>query len=278
MKNILIGVDIGTSCTKAAITDKDGKILGQASQKYSLLVKQSGWAEQDPKDWEEAVYFTINQAVKTAGISGEQVAGICISGLFAGSGVLVDNKGNPLGNAIIWMDRRAVEESHETEHIIPSHKLFEISGNRNDPYFGFNKILWIKKHRPGQWQNIRWLLSSNGYIVYCLTGNITMDCTSASNIGGIYDQRTGRWSKEVMEKLGIPESLFPEKLMKPEETAGFLTKEAAKKTGLKQGIPVCAGCTDCLASVIASGVVKENVQTAVIGTSINWGIIHRNIP
>ncbi|CAK7054642.1 MAG: Xylulose kinase [Enterocloster aldenensis] len=282
MKNVLIGIDVGTSGTKAAVVDTDGKILGEALVGYPVICLENGWAEQDALLWEQAVYQASGQAVKQAavlaGVRPGDVAGICVSGLFAGSGVPLDETMKPLRNAIIWMDRRAVLQCRNTRTLVSDEELFSITGNRNDAYFGFNKILWIRDNEPDIWEKIRWLLSSNGYIVYCLTGEISMDHTAAANIGGIYDLDKGRWSYPTMERLGIRESLFPEHLMEPQDIAGYLTEEAAMKMGLVPGIPVCAGCTDCLASMISAGVFEENVQTAVIGTSINWGILHRDFP
>ncbi|RGZ01572.1 FGGY family carbohydrate kinase [Clostridium sp. AM58-1XD] len=277
-KEILIGVDIGTSGTKAAVTDSSGRVLGTALEGYPLICKESGWAEQDANDWERAVYKTVARAVEAARVEAGEVAGICISGLFAGSGVPVDDSGNPVRNAIIWMDRRAVEQSERTRKIVPDNELFDITGNRNDAYFGFNKILWIKENEPELWSRIRWFLPSNSYLVYKLTGVLTIDYTSAANIGGIYDMKKHDWAYGLMERMGIPDRMFPKNWKAPDEIAGYLRKEAAERMGLIPGIPVCAGCTDCLASVISAGVTKEHVKTAVIGTSINWGILHRSVP
>lgn len=278
MKDILIGIDVGTSGTKAAVVDSGGNILGEALEGYPVVCVENGWAEQDAELWEQAVYRSSRQAMKLAGVHAEKVAGICISGLFAGSGVPLGRDMKPLRNAIIWMDRRAVTQCCETSVIVSDDELFSVTGNRNDAYFGFNKIVWIRDNEPQIWENIRWLLSSNGYIVYCLTNNVVMDYTAAANIGGIYDLDKCGWSYSLMERFGIPKSLFPERLMRPQDIAGYLTEEAAEKMGLIPGIPVCAGCTDCLASVLSAGVLEENVQTAVIGTSINWGILHRKFP
>lgn len=277
MGKALIGADIGTSGTKAAVVALDGRVLGEFTQNYPLICKKSGWAEQNPLDWENALYASVSSALRISGVKAEEIAGICVSGLFAGSGVPVDGSGRPVRNAIIWMDRRATEQSAWTRSVFSDEEIFSLTGNRNDAYFGFNKILWIKQNEPDIWKKIRWFLPSNSYIVYKLTGKIAVDYTSAANIGGIYDMKNHNWSGDAMERFGIPMDLFPSEWKKPEEIAGYLTQEAAQKMDLVSGIPVCMGGTDCLFSVLSSGVIQKNVQTAVIGTSINWGIVHEGI-
>lgn len=278
MKKYLIGTDIGTSGTKSAVVGTDGVVAGEAYAAYPLICPRAGWAEQDAAQWEDAVYQTVRTAVADAGIEPGQVAGLCVSGLFAGSGVPVGEDMRPLRNAIIWMDRRATEQAERSGHLLDEKELFRITGNRNDAYFGFNKMLWIRDHEPELWEKIRCFLPSNAFVVYALTGKITVDHTAAANIGGIYDMRAHTWSRPLMDRLGIPVERMPREFYDPEEIVGGLTEAAAEKLGLIAGIPVCAGCTDCLASVLAAGVVEEGRQAAIIGTSINWSVLHRQAP
>lgn len=278
VRRFLIGVDIGTSGTKAAVVDTEGNILGEALENYPLISTAPGWAEQDAAHWETAVYHTIAAAFKQAAVTAEQVGGICVSGLFAGSGVPVDVRMRPLRPAIIWMDRRAGRQQEEAAQIASPQQWLRLTGNINDAYFGFNKIRWIQENEPDIWAKTHLLLSSNGYVVYRLTGAVTMDVTAAANIGGLYDWQRQDWAYPMLERLNIPASMLPRPLVQPEHIAGPLTAEAAQRTGLIPGIPVCAGCTDCLASILAAGGVSEGHQSAIIGSSINWGLLHRAQP
>ena len=184
----------------------------------------------------------------------------------------------PLRDAIIWMDRRATIQAERVDREIGTEDIFRISGNRNDAYFGFNKILWIRDNEPDIWKRIRYFLPSNSYVVFRMTGEIFVDYTSAANIGGVYDLRKHQWSAEMLRRLEIDERLFPQRFCRPEEIVGTLTLEAASILGLRKGIPVCAGCTDCLASNLAAGILEEGQQSAIIGSSINWGVLSRDIP
>ena len=278
MKKYLIGTDIGTSGTKSILIDVEGNVLCDSFESYDVLSPNPSWAEQWPQEWENATYKTISDVVKNSKVSPEQIGGICISGLFAGSGVPVDKNYEPVRPAIIWMDRRAQNESEYVENIIGTEKLFKVTGNRNDAYFGFSKILWIKNNEPENWNKIKMFLPSNSYVVYKITGNITIDYTAAANIGGIYNLLKNDWAYDLMDKMGIPESMMPKDFYNPQDIVGYVTKEASEKLGIPEGVPICAGCTDCLASTLAAGALEAGNQIAVIGTSINWGVLHKDFP
>jgi len=278
MKKYLIGTDIGTSGTKSILINLEGNVLGESLEEYGVLSPKPSWAEQWPYEWENATYKTISDVVKKSKVNSEQIGGICISGLFAGSGVPVDENYEPVRPAIIWMDRRAQYESEYVENIIGTEKLFEVTGNRNDAYFGFSKILWIKNNELKNWNKIKLFLPSNSYLVYKITGNITIDYTSAANIGGIYNLLKNDWAYDLMDEMGIPESMMPKDFYEPQDIVGYITKEASEKLGVPEGVPVCAGCTDCLASTLAAGALEVGNQIAVIGTSINWGVLHKDFP
>ena len=278
MKRYTIGTDIGTSSTKSILMDSEGNILSEQSEEYEIICPKPAWAEQDPNVWETAVYKTIQGVITVADIDPRLIAGVYISGLFAGSGVPVDVDNNPVRPAIIWMDRRAENEQILIESEIGTEKIFNVSGNRNDAYFGYAKILWIKRNEPENWKKIRMFLPSNSYIVYKLTGKITIDYTAAANIGGIYNLSEHCWSTGMMLKMGIPESMMPGCFYLPTDIVGGITGEASLKTGIPEGVPVCAGGTDCLSSTLATGAMNPGDQVAVIGTSINWGVLHREFP
>jgi len=83
-------------------------------------------------------------------------------------------------------------------------RLYEISHNGTDPYYGYTKILWIKNYEPENWAKTKLFLPPNAYVIYKLTGDIAIDYSSAGNIGGIFDQKKRAWSEEMMGAMGIP--------------------------------------------------------------------------
>ena len=102
----LIGTDIGTSGTKSILMDTQGRLIAQDLQEYDVLTPQPLWAEQWPDVWLDAAKRSIRNTVQKSGVSPADVAGICISGLYGGSGIPLDEQMEPVRPCLIWMDRR----------------------------------------------------------------------------------------------------------------------------------------------------------------------------
>lgn len=275
--HIFIGCDIGTSGTKAVAADSKGHILAQASTTYGIIQHSSNWAEQHPDVWLNAAADTIRSVVSKLSFP-EHISAICISALYGGTGAMCDEEMNPVRPALIWMDRRAEEESAQVREEIGENQIFQITGNGIDSYFGYTKLLWVQKHEPENWAKIRHILPIHSYIIYKMTGTLAVDYCSAGNVGGIYDYNTHSWSEEMCRALDIPFQALPGDFHRPEELIGTLNKEYQEKLGLPCAIPLCTGTVDCIASMLSAGIVKPGDNAAVLGTSLNWGFIHSKKP
>jgi ribulokinase len=269
----LIGVDIGTQGTKAVLIDPEGEVLAHSYKGYDVEKPKSSWAQQWPEPWEEAVNSTIKSVVEKSNVGAENIKGVAVSSLYGGSGIPVDKNINPLAPCLIWMDRRAEEEVEWVKKNINLDELFEVTGNSVNSYFGFTKILWMKKNMPEVWNEVKYFLPPAPYIVYKLTGEVAVDYSSAGNIGGVFNLRERNWSAEMSEKLGIPIELFPERLVECTEIVGEITEEASKKTGLKVGTPVICGGVDAPVATLGAGALSEGNHVAMLGTSMCWGFI-----
>ena len=273
---IFIGCDVGTSSTKAVAVNERGEILATGSKSYGLVQRNNNWAEQDPDLWLDGAVLSIAQVVSQ--IKEEEICAVCISALYGGTGAMIDSEGESVRPALIWMDRRASEEGHWADENIGMEKIFSVTGNGTDSYFGYTKLLWVKKHEPGNWERIKKVLPANSYIVYKLTGEMIVDYSSAGNFGGVYDYQNHCWSAEMCKAFGIPASLFPERFCNPYDIAGNITSTYLEKLGLKHEVPLCAGTVDCIASMLSANAVKTGDNAAVLGTSLNWGVIHKGLP
>jgi xylulokinase len=277
MMNYVIGVDIGTQSTKALLVDSTGKIIAQHSQGYRVDTPKLRWAEQWPQVWLDAVERCVAQCVQTAGVPKEQIKALCISSLYGGSGIAVDADIQPLHPCLIWMDRRAEEQVDWVRQYVDLDRLYEITGNSVDSYYGFTKILWLKQQQPEAWGKTRYLLPPNSYINYCLTGEIAVDHSSAGNIGGVYDVAKRRWSEEMLTALGIPLTLMPQRLLYSGEAVGGLLDDWAQRLGLAPGMPILAGGVDAAMATFAAGVTQPGNHVAMIGTSMCWGYLNQQV-
>ena len=271
---MLIGIDIGTGGTKAVVLDIKGKIISQSFREYSVLTPAPSWAEQWPDVWLDAVQVTLKEAFERSGLKPGDIAGVAISGLYGGSGIPVDRDKKPLRPCMIWMDRRARNETQWVKDNVPLDKIFGITGNYVDSYYGFTKIMWMRDNEPELWKRTYQFVTPKDYVIYKFTDVLATDFSSAGNIGGIFDIHKKTWSPEMCDILGIPLSLFPERITSSFDIVGRLNKHYAEATGLLEGTPVVAGGIDAPVAQFSCGVINEGEHVAMTGTSICWGTVH----
>ncbi|MFB4475439.1 FGGY-family carbohydrate kinase, partial [Oceanobacillus caeni] len=250
-----------------------GNLIAQDLQEYDVLTPKHLWAEQWPDVWLDATKKSIKNTVKKSGIPAEKIRGIAISGLYGGSGIPLDKEMKPVRPCMIWMDRRAEEETQWVLDNIGEDKLREITHNGADPYYGYTKMLWMKRNEPENWEKTKLFLPPNDYVIYKLTGEIVIDYSSAGNIGGIFDMNNRCWSKEMMDAMGIPLSMMPEKIVESTDIVGGVTKEIAEELGVSEGMPVIASGIDSGAANIGLGVFESGIYAAAIGTSMCAALI-----
>lgn len=251
MAEVLLGIDIGTSACKAAAFDRAGKVLAQASADYVVHYPASGWAEQDPEDWWQAVCRAIH-AVIDKGVRPEDIRGVGIDGQ-SWSAIPVDKEGNILCPTPIWMDTRASDICREMKERCGEERLLATSGNPVQPMYTMPKVLWYKKHRPEVYGKADKILQSNGFIAWRLTGAMTQDLSQGYG-WNCFDMAHCRWDLEVCRELGVRESLLPE-LADCHQIVGTVTAEAAAQTGLSEGTPVAAGGLDAACGTLGVGVI-----------------------
>lgn len=270
--DFVIGVDIGTQGTKAVLVDSNGQVLAHSYKGYDVETPKQSWAEQWPEPWVDATITTIKNVVAESKVNAENIKGVAVSSLYGGSGIPVDKDMKPLAPCLIWMDRRAEDEVKWVKENIDLEKLFEITGNHVNSYFGFTKILWMKNNLD-IWNDIKYFLPPANYVVYKLCGEVAVDYSSAGNIGGVFDLKEKQWSDEMLNDLGIPRSFFPDRLVSSTEIVGGITEEVSKITGLKVGTPVVSGGVDAPVATLGAGVFEEGNHVAMLGTSMCWGFI-----
>ena len=258
----LIGVDVGTSGTKSVLFDTQGKEIASCTVEYPLYQPKNGWAEQDPRDWWNAVCKTLKYLTEKA--ENGEICGLGISGQMHGL-VMLDENNEVIRNSIIWCDGRTTEECREIEEIIGHDRLMEITCNPALEGFTAGKIRWVQKNEPENYARCRHILLPKDYIRFMLTGEYATEVSDASGMQ-LLDIQGRSWSDEVCDKLGIDMSLLARVYESPEAT-GYITKEASELTGLKEGVVVAGGAGDNAAAAIGAGVCKSGKAFTTIGTS-----------
>ncbi len=260
----LIGIDVGTSGTKALLVRSSGKVVAEANVEYGMETPEPGWAEQRPESWWEASVSAIQWLLKEGKIEGEQVRGIGLSGQMHSS-VFLDDKFEVIRPALLWCDQRTAAECDEITEKIGFDKLIELTANRALTGFTAPKILWLKNHEPENYKRFKHLLLSKDYIRYKLTGELVTDVSDASGML-LFDVVGRRWSDELLSKLDIDPSVLPG-CIESTEISGQISPKAAELTGLKAGTPVVGGGGDQAAGAVGNGIVREGPILITIGTS-----------
>lgn len=251
---LLLGIDIGTSGCKVTLFEKNGAVVAAKSGSYPVYYPHPGWAEQNPDDWWYAVCDTTKKLIEENNIDPCDIAGIGIDGQ-SWSAVAIDREGKVLANTPIWMDTRAKDICDRINGRLGEDKIFEVCGNILRPSYTTAKILWYQEMMPDVYRNIYKILQSNSFIVYRLTGAITQDISQTYGFHCI-DMRRGEWDDEMCQLLGIPKSFLPD-IFHCHQIVGKVTEEAAKRTGLTEGIPVVAGGLDAACGALGAGVLDE---------------------
>src|SRR6266498_3698648 len=267
-----LGIDTSTTSSKALLINESGAVIAVASSPHTLQTPRPLWSEQDPREWWHAVSVSIQSVLEKAGIGGEGIAAIGLTGQMHGL-VLLDGDGNVLRPAILWNDQRTQSQCDEIHHIIGRERFIQITGNVALTGFTAPKILWVKENEPDIFANAKHVLLPKDYVRFKLTGEYAMD--KADGAGTVlFDLKSRDWSSEVLSALGIDASWMPKTFEGPEFT-GVVTDEAASLTGLKVGTPVAAGGGDQAAQAVGVGAVEPGIVGLTVGTS---GVVFATTP
>lgn len=260
----IIGLDIGTTGTKALLVDStNGFVAGKGYCGYSLIT-QGDHVEQDATDWIRASRFAIQEAMRNN--TDKPVSAISISSQGA-SMAIVDENGSPVGNAITWMDSRARAEAAELEQMLGNAYVYHMSGWRILPTLDAAKILHLRRARrenPGD-QYLSTLEIVNQY----LTGRAVIDPTNAA-IRQLMDIRTGCWDPGMLRVLGITPDQLPD-ILPTGALVGGLTRSAAQELGLREGTPVYNGAHDQYCASIGAAAISAGDMLLSAGTT--WVVL-----
>lgn len=262
----VIGLDVGTTGTKALVVDRAGKIIGHGYQGYGTISKSDGVVEQNAKEWWTAAVHAIGEACKA--VDKSKIKAISLSTQGASS-VLVDREFQTIGNAITWMDKRAYQEEKELLEEFGEEYFYKKSGWSLSANLDACKLLWLKKHRTENLERASRFISTLEYINYCLIGKYVIDPTNAA-IRQLMDITNNKWEKEILDYIGVEEELLPT-IKKTGDYLGHLSDSAALELGLSTQVKVYNGAHDQYCCALGSGSVKNG--DFLLGTGTAWAIM-----
>lgn len=260
----MIGVDIGTTSTKAVLFTEKGGIVAQASQGYPLHQPSPSVAEQDPELIVQAVRSTIAAVMRDSGVPAEAVLLVSFSSAMH-SVIAVDRNEQPLTACITWADNRSAPYAARLKNELGGHELYLRTGTPVHPMSPITKLMWLGAEQPELFQRTHKFISIKEYLFAQWFGEYMVDHSIASATGMFNLERLD-WDEEALQIAGIT----PERLSRPVPTThrvSGLSADEAGRLGLLPDTPFIVGASDGVLSNLGVGALEPGVIAATIGTS-----------
>ena len=268
---LLLGIDLGTSSVKVSVVDADSRqclvSVSYPDTERAIVVRQHGWAEQDPRQWWHDVRQAILKAHATQTYDPHDIGAIGIAYQMHGL-VVVDEHQQVLRDAIIWCDSRAVPYGEQAFAAIGEDRalahLLNSPGN-----FTAAKLAWVKAQEPAVYARIAQVLLPGDFVALQLTGAATTSISALSE-GIFWDFARHELSEDVFNFFGFDKNLIP--AVQPVFSVhGKVQPAVAAELGLLPGIPVTYKAGDQLNNALSLGVLEPGEVAATAGTS---GVIY----
>ena len=271
MRQLLLGLDVGSSSIKASIVDAaTGQSTATAQspqEEMEMVAIQTGWAEQDPALWWHHLVIAVRSALQKSGARGEEIHAIGISYQMHGL-VVVDKKQQPLRQSIIWCDSRAVTIGQKAAATLGEHYCLEHFLN-SPGNFTASKLRWVFENEPALFEKVHKIMLPGDYIAMRLSGDIVTTDTGLSE-GIFWDYQTQSVSEKLLQHYGFDKKLLPD-LVPVFGLQGALNKEAAAALGLQAGVRISYRAGDQPNNAFSLNVLKPGETAATAGTS---GVIY----
>ena len=279
-----LAIDLGTSGPKVALVSVQGQVLACEIEKTPLTLLPGGGAEQDPEDWWQAICRASRRLLARPEAQNIPIVGVCATTQWSGT-VAVDRGGNPLGNAIIWMDSRGAPYVRRITSGPVRLAGFGIdklwtwvrltggipSPSGKDP---IAHILFLQHEKPEIYRAAYKFLEPKDYLNLKMTGRYAAAYDSITLHWVTDNRRIDRigYHDGLLKLAGLDRATLPE-LKSAVDILGPLLPAAARDLGLPSGLPVVMGTPDLHSAAIGSGAVRDYEAHLYIGTS-SWLTCH----
>lgn len=263
MNNYSIGVDIGTTSTKAVLFSEKSEIVYQTSVEYPLLTPEPKAAEQNPEEILDAVITVIRKINEESPVDSDKITVISFSAAMH-SLIAVDDVGNPLTSSITWADQRSepyADQLKETN----GQTLYEKTGTPIHPMSPLTNIMWLKEEKPEVFKQASRFIGIKEYVFYRFFHEYVVDYSIASATGlfNIYDLD---WEEEALHTAGITEEKLS-RIVPTTEVFSEMDRVLAESMGISPNTKIVIGATDgCLAN-LGVNAIEPGVIAVSIGTS-----------
>ncbi|WP_315834874.1 xylulokinase [Bradyrhizobium prioriisuperbiae] len=257
-----LGIDLGTSAVKTLLVDDDQRVVASRSQPLTVTSPRPGYSEQDPRQWIDAVFATLDALKADHGSELAAVGGIGLSGHMHGA-TLLDKSLAPLRPCILWNDGRSAAQCRLLEQRWLA--LRAITGNKAMPGFTAPKLLWVAAHEPEIFAATKLVLLPKAYLRLVMTGEAIEDISDAS--GSLWlDVARRDWSDDGLAATDLSRSHMP-RLVEGCAPAARLRPELAARWGMTRRPMFAGGAGDNPAGAIGIGAIRPGAAFVSLGTS-----------
>ena len=263
-RNVLFSIDLGTQSARAACFDETGNRLSMAEVAYETRYPRPGWAEQRPSDWWKAVCSCCHQAAAALS-DDDKAAAICI-GATSSTVLPVDAQGEPMSDAILWMDTRAREECALVN--ATGHPILSYCGGGVSVEWMLPKTLWLKNNKPDIYSGAHKIVEALDWLNYKLSGEWAASKCNAS-CKWTFSDVEGGFAEDFFKNIGFPEyaEKWPTTVRAMGEPVGRVTPQAAEALGIKGAPVLIQGGIDAHVGMVGLGTVVPGIMGVIMGTS-----------
>jgi len=263
MRQAYIGVDVGTSSTRAGVFDETGQLLGTARRPIRIWHEAGDIVEQSSSDIWDACAASVRAAMAEAAIGADAVRGIGFDATCSlvvltpgGAPVSVSASGDPQRNVIVWMDHRAVNEAREINDTQDG--VLRYVGGSISPEMEVPKLLWLKRHLRASFDAAGHFFDLADFLSWRATGSPARSmCTVTCKWNFLAHEK--RWSAPYFQRVGLDEFVaenyarIGRDIIAPGSPVGSgLARSAANELGLNPGTPVGASLIDAHAGGVGA--------------------------
>lgn len=261
----LVGIDIGTTGTKALVVDLQGSVLAAGYREYGCDFPRANWVEQDVDMLTACSMETCRAAVEKSGVDPEQVAGVSFSSQRCCT-IFIDAAGRPLRPMISWQDNRPTAEIEEIRARMPAAAFYERTSMTLNTTWMIGKIMWFQNNEPEKWARTAKIVQLQDYVLKAWGAPGYYDDLSDAGYYGLRNMDRRDWDEELLEIAGVRADQLPEPTASATPIGG-ISSEAAARSGLAAGTPLVVGAGDQNCAAVGSGVVRPGTALVSIGTA-----------
>ena len=261
---LVAGVDVATAEARVVCVDRTGQVVADGRAALQGPERpRPGWSEQDAATWWPAAAAALRQATHALGSRARALVAVAVSAT-SGTVVVLDDRGSPLGPALLYDDQRADGQGEAAA--TAGAERWDALGFRPGATSGLAKWGWLLS-RPEVGDRAAAVAHASDVVVAGLTGDRRPPTDWSHALKSGYDPARREWAGEALDAVGVPARLLPE-VRPPASSAGTVGPEAAEATGLPERCEVRLGMTDGCAGQVAAGADRPNRFVTVVGTTL----------